>query len=51
VSAIHNFGAGDIVEIKRDGAEPLLVPFTDATVPTIDVKAGRMVVNPPAETE
>jgi 16S rRNA processing protein RimM len=51
VSAMHNFGAGDIVEIKRDGAEPLLVPFTDATVPEIDIKAGRMVVAPPAETE
>ena len=51
VTAIHNFGAGDIVEIKRDGAEPLLVPFTDTAVPAIDMKAGRMVVNPPAETE
>jgi 16S rRNA processing protein RimM len=51
VTAIHNFGAGDIVEIKREGAEPLLVPFTDTAVPTIDIKAGRMVVNPPAETE
>jgi 16S rRNA processing protein RimM len=51
VAAIHNFGAGDIVEIKRDGGEPLLVPFTEAAVPKIDMKAGRMVVVPPAETE
>ena len=51
VTAVHNFGAGDIVEIKREDAEPLLVPFTDTAVPTIDIKAGRMVVNPPAETE
>jgi 16S rRNA processing protein RimM len=51
VNAIHNFGAGDIVEIKRNGADPLLMPFTEATVPEIDVRAGRMVVAPPAETE
>ena len=51
VTAIHNFGAGDIVEIKREGADPLLVPFTEATVPAVDMKARRMVVNPPAETE
>ena len=51
VTAIHNFGAGDIVEIGRDGGEPLLVPFTEAAVPSIDMKAGRMVVNPLHETE
>jgi 16S rRNA processing protein RimM len=51
VSAVHNFGAGDIVEIKRDAGEPLLVPFTDAAVPQVDLKAGRMVVVPPAEPD
>jgi 16S rRNA processing protein RimM len=51
VTAIHNFGAGDIVEIKREGAEPLLVPFTDAAVPSVDLAAGRMVVEPPTLTE
>ena len=52
VTAILNFGAGDLVEIKPDGGgEPLMVPFTDAAVPEIDMKAGRMVVVPPAETE
>ena len=51
VKAIHNFGAGDIVEIAREGAEPLLVPFTDTAVPEIDMTARRMVVTPPAEIE
>jgi 16S rRNA processing protein RimM len=51
VSAIHNYGAGDIVEIARDDGAPLMVPFTNAAVPAIDVKAGRMVVAPPQETE
>ena len=52
VTAILNFGAGDLVEIKpQGGGEPLMVPFTDAAVPEIDIAARRMVVNPPAETE
>jgi 16S rRNA processing protein RimM len=51
VTAILNFGAGDIVEIARQDGEPLLVPFTDAAVPNIDIAGGRMVVVPPAETE
>jgi 16S rRNA processing protein RimM len=52
VSAIHNFGAGDLIEIApAAGGEPLLLPFTEATVPTIDLKAGRIVVVPPIETE
>jgi 16S rRNA processing protein RimM len=51
VSAILNFGAGDIVEIARDGGEPLMVPFTDAAVPEVDVAAGRIVVVPLRETE
>ena len=52
ITAIHNFGAGDLIEIApAAGGEPLLLPFTDATVPTIDLKAGRVVVVPPAEIE
>jgi len=51
VTAIHNFGAGDLIEIKPTDGEPLMVPFTDAAVPEIDVKARRMVVVPPVETE
>lgn len=47
VTAIHNFGAGDVIEIKPEsGGETLLVPFTDTTVPEIDIAAGRMVVVP-----
>jgi 16S rRNA processing protein RimM len=52
VTAILNFGAGDLVEIKPvGGGEPLMVPFTDTTVPEIDVAAGRMVVVPMTTTE
>jgi 16S rRNA processing protein RimM len=52
VTAILNFGAGELVEIKPEGGgEPLMVPFTDAAVPQIDLAAGRMVVVPLTFTE
>ena len=46
VTAIHNFGAGDVIEIKPETGEPLLLPFTAAVVPKIDVTARRMIVVP-----
>lgn len=50
VQAIHNFGAGDIVVINGPDGE-LLVPFTAAAVPVVDVAGGALVVDPPAELE
>jgi len=52
VTAVHNFGAGDLIEIKpHGGSESLMVPFTETAVPEIDMKARRMVVRPLTETE
>jgi len=52
VQALHNFGAGDIVEIKPAGSgDPLMLPFNETTVPTIDLAAKQIVVVPPAEIE
>ena len=51
VTAILNFGAGDLVEITPASGESLLVPFTEAAVPEIDLDAGRMIVKPLAEAE
>jgi 16S rRNA processing protein RimM len=52
VTAVHNFGASDIIEIRPDGGgEPLMVPFTDTAVPEIDMAARRMVVVPLKMTE
>jgi 16S rRNA processing protein RimM len=49
VAAVHNFGAGDVIEIKpADGGEPLLLPFTEATVLKVDLKARKIVVDMPA---
>jgi 16S rRNA processing protein RimM len=44
VIAVDNFGAGDVIEIKPDTADSLVLPFTDETVPTVDLAAGRIVV-------
>ncbi len=50
VSALHNFGAGDIIEIAPEGGgQTLMLPFTEATVPEVDVKAKRIVVTKPEE--
>lgn len=47
VRAIHDFGAGDTIEIERAEGAPLVVPFTRAAVPVVDLAAGRILVEPP----
>jgi 16S rRNA processing protein RimM len=47
VRAIHDFGAGDTLELARLGAPPLMVPFTRTVVPSVDLAAGRLVLDPP----
>jgi 16S rRNA processing protein RimM len=52
VIAIHDFGAGDLLEIvPPGGGETMLLPFTAAVVPAVDIAAGRIVLDPPAEIE
>jgi 16S rRNA processing protein RimM len=51
IARVLNWGAGDVLEIARPAAEPLLVPFARRMVPEIDLAAGRVVVDPPVETE
>lgn len=59
VVAVHNFGAGDILEIRRDASASggvgassdgatVMLPFTRAAVPQVDLGDGRIVVDPPA---
>ena len=47
VRAIHDFGAGDMLELARAAAPPVMVPFTRAIVPIVDIAAGRLVIDPP----
>jgi 16S rRNA processing protein RimM len=51
VIAIHNFGAGDIIEIAPLHGTSLLLPFTNAVVPTVDLANGRVVIELPQEIE
>ncbi len=52
IIAMHNFGAGDIIEIATDnGGETKLLPFTNAVVPTVDLAARRVVIVLPDEIE
>ncbi|MBW0157994.1 ribosome maturation factor RimM [Sedimentimonas flavescens] len=52
VRAVQNFGAGDILEIFAPGRRTtLMLPFTRAVVPTVDIKAGRIIADPPEDVE
>src|SRR5258708_20972397 len=51
VIAIHNFGAGDIIEIAPPQGATMLLPFSNAVVPSLDLKGGRVVIELPAEIE
>lgn len=46
IGAVHDFGAGSILEIVREGEPPVLVPFTRAAVPVVDLPGRRVVVAP-----
>lgn len=49
VRTIHNFGAGDVLEISpQNGGDSLMLTFTQTTVPEVDIAKGRIVVDPPA---
>ncbi len=51
VVAIHNFGAGDLIEVRQAEGEPTqMLPFDEATVPEVDFAAGQMVVAAPEGT-
>ncbi len=49
VAVVHDYGAGVSLEIARADAPALLVPFTRAAVPVVDIAAGRVTVVPPEE--
>jgi 16S rRNA processing protein RimM len=52
VHALHNFGAGDIIEIMPVGSgEPVMLPFNEITVPKIDIETKQIVIVRPTEIE
>jgi 16S rRNA processing protein RimM len=48
IVGIHDFGAGDLLELRPPGAaNTVLMPFNDTTVPVVDIAGGRIVIDPP----
>ena len=48
IRAVQNHGAGDLLEILAPGhSSTVLLPFTKAAVPTVDIASGRIVADPP----
>lgn len=48
VKAVLNHGASDLLELRLPGSpKTVLLPFTRAIVPTVDLRAGRIVADPP----
>jgi 16S rRNA processing protein RimM len=51
VSAIRNFGAGDVIELTRTDGDTIYLAFTRHTVPVIDIAGGRITVAVPQEDD
>ncbi|MBS0248967.1 MAG: ribosome maturation factor RimM [Proteobacteria bacterium] len=52
ITGLFNFGAGDLIEITTpQGGEPMLLPFTNAVVPDVDIKGGKITVVLPSIIE
>ena len=48
IAAVLNHGAGDILELRGQALKgSVLVPFTRAIVPTVDLASGRVIIDPP----
>lgn len=48
VIAVHDFGAGNMLEIRGADGRSHMVPFSRAAVPVVDPRAGRILVDPVA---
>ena len=44
VAAVHDFGAAPVLEIESEGAPSLMIPFTRAAVPEVDIAGSRLVI-------
>jgi 16S rRNA processing protein RimM len=48
VKSVQNNGADDLLEVHGPGLKAtVLMPFTKAVVPTVDMAAGRLIADPP----
>jgi 16S rRNA processing protein RimM len=51
IKAVHNHGAGDILEVAQQAEKPKLFAFTTEIVPVVDLAQGFVVIEPPGEIE
>lgn len=51
VEAVHDFGAGDILDIRLNSGGNRMIAFTKENAPEVDLEAGRILIVPPAEVE
>ena len=51
IVAVHNFGAGDIIEIAPPAGPTVMLPFSNAVVPVVDIPGGKVVIDKPAEID
>lgn len=47
VRAVHDFGGGDVLDVERADGSSVMVPFTRAAVPVVDIAGRRLVIDPP----
>ena len=45
VAGFQHFGAGDLIEIARDGGGTSFVPFAESMVPDVDLEEGRITLS------
>ena len=46
VVAVHDYGAGTSLEVRRPGGGVVMVPFTSRVVPVVELETGRLMVEP-----
>ncbi len=46
VTAVHNFGGGDMIDVRRGDGRSDLIPFTPAVLVKVDLAEGVIVINP-----
>lgn len=48
IKAIFDFGGGDLIELQAKGEKSVIIPFTQAAVVDVDIKAGKIILDPEA---
>lgn len=46
IAAVHNFGAGDLIEVRPEAGPSFLLPFTHAVFPETDLAGGQLIASP-----